>query len=151
MQNNVDTIDGITWFGSNEERNSYLRQNGAYSFELEEATDSDKEYMSLLDVIDSKTQIDVYSRSSCGRIVFGYVIMEPNKKYKLPENKTLLESLKTKQIQKRYTEDIENALKEAGVDYQVRYCTSCGGRARKIFYKPIAFTTVEDSTKEGDK
>ena len=43
MQNNVQTINGVTWFDSLEERNTFLKQNGRHEFALEEAAKNSKQ------------------------------------------------------------------------------------------------------------
>ena len=57
MQNNVQTINGVTWFDSLEERNTFLKQNGRHEFALEEAAKNAKQYLKLLDVIEEKNYI----------------------------------------------------------------------------------------------
>ena len=111
MQNNVQTINGVTWFDSLEERNAFLKQNGRHEFALEEAAKNAKQYLKLLDVIEEKTQIDVYSKLDSGTLLYGYVVLEPKKKYKIPEDKVLLEALRNKTIQKRYDSTMEEILK----------------------------------------
>ena len=37
----------------------------------------------------------------------------------------------------RYTAEIERALKENGVPYEVEFCRSCGGKVKKISYRPV--------------
>ena len=122
MQNNVQTINGVTWFDSLEERNAFLKQNGRHEFALEEAAKNAKQYLKLLDVIEEKTQIDV------------------------PEDKVLLEALRNKTIQKRYDSTMEEILKGAKIPYDVKKCNSCGGRIQKLFYKPVI--VVETETKK---
>lgn len=146
MQNNVQTINGVTWFDSLEERNAFLKQNGRHEFALEEAEKNAKQYLKLLDVIEEKTQIDVYSRLDSGTLLYGYVVLEPKKKYKIPEDKVLLEALRNKTIQKRYDSTMEEILKGAKIPYEVKKCNSCGGRIQKLFYKPVI--VVETETKK---
>lgn len=146
MQNNVQTINGVTWFDSLEERNAFLKQNGRHEFALEEAAKNAKQYLKLLDVIEEKTQIDVYSKLDSGTLLYGYVVLEPKKKYKIPEDKVLLEALRNKTIQKRYDSTMEEILKGAKIPYEVKKCNSCGGRIHKLFYKPVI--VVETETKK---
>lgn len=144
MQNNVQTINGVTWFDSLEERNAFLKQNGRHEFELQEASKNAKQYLKLLDIIEEKTQIDVYSKLDSGTLLYGYVILDPKKKYAIPDDKILLESLKTKTIQKRYDSTMEALLKQADVPYEIKRCSSCGGRIQKLFYKPIVVVEKQE-------
>lgn len=148
MQNNVQTVNGVTWFDSLEERNTFLKQNGRHEFLLKETDKKATEYLKLLDIIEEKTQIDVYSKLDSGTLLYGYVILEPKKKYAIPDDKVLLESLRTKTIQKRYDSTMEALLKQAKVPYEVKRCSSCGGRIQKLFYKPIVVEQANEQQEE---
>ena len=48
-----------------------------------------------------------------------------------------LRLLKEKTQTVKYKESIENALKDANIDYEIEFCRSCGGRVKKIKYHLI--------------
>ena len=66
MQNNVQTINGVTWFDSLEERNAFLKQNGRHEFALEEASKNPQQNFKLLDFIEAKIPYEVKKCNSCG-------------------------------------------------------------------------------------
>lgn len=73
-----------------------------------------------------------------GLTKYGHMRLEPGKLYELPVNDPPLEnSLRKAMIKKNYTPALEEALKKAGVKYEVKMCKSCGGRVKKIEYPAI--------------
>ena len=67
----------------------------------------------------------------------GYMRLDPGKKYEVPDDPVLFEAITSAKEKTRYSKDLENALKEAGVEYKVSICGGCGGRARKLEYKLV--------------
>lgn len=65
-----------------------------------------------------------------------YQRLEPGKVYETDDEATI-RYLKEKMQIIRYTKEIENALKEAGVSYETEMCRSCGGKVKKIKYKLV--------------
>ena len=72
-----------------------------------------------------------------GKVTYNnYLRLEPGKLYETDDVATIA-YLKEKTQLVKYKESIENALKDANVDYEVEYCRSCGGRVKKIKYHLI--------------
>lgn len=65
-----------------------------------------------------------------------YIRIAPNEVLKT-DDKALIEFLEGYKIKLRYNAELEKALQQNGVPYEVEYCKSCGGRIRKISYRPI--------------
>lgn len=145
MQNSVQ------WFDTLEQRNEFMHGIQSELFELQEADDSATDYLKLLDVIDSRTQLSVYSRLDSGKLVYGYVTLKPHTKYMVPENEVLLQSLITKEVKKTYSSTLEERLKATNTPYELRKCSSCGGKVQKIVYKPVERVTTEATTTKKTK
>ena len=81
---------------------------------------------------------------ACTKIVNGkkivsysnYIRLAPGKVYET-KDEAMLNFFKSYKRKVRHTSDIENALKSAGVPYEVEYCRSCGGRVKKISYQVV--------------
>lgn len=88
----------------------------------------------LIDAITVPITLSVATQKS-GYVRYGYMRLEPNKVYEVPEgDDIMLTSLKNAKSKKPYSEDLENSLIACGATYKVEYCKSCGGRVRKIEY-----------------
>ncbi len=72
-----------------------------------------------------------------GKVTYNnYLRLEPGKVYETDDVATIA-YLKEKTQTVKYKESIENALKDANIDYEVEFCRSCGGRVKKIKYHLI--------------
>lgn len=145
MQNSVQ------WFDTLQERNEFMHGIQNELFELTEASEDATDYLQLLDVIDSRTQLSVYSRLESGKLVYGYVTLKAHTKYAIPENQVLLQSLITKEVKKTYSASLEERLKVTNTPYELRRCTSCGGKVQKIVYKPVQRVTLEKTVAKSTK
>lgn len=65
-----------------------------------------------------------------------YIRLVPDKVYE-SEDKAMLDFFRNYKRKVRHTAGIEEALKSAGVPYEIEYCRSCGGRVKKISYKVV--------------
>ncbi|MEE0897600.1 MAG: hypothetical protein U0L88_08235 [Acutalibacteraceae bacterium] len=65
-----------------------------------------------------------------------YIRLAPNTVYKT-DDEAMLNFFRQYTQKVRYTAEIERALKENNVPYDVEYCRSCGGKIKKISYHPI--------------
>lgn len=90
----------------------------------------------LVSVIDNVITINV-AESRNGHTHYGHLKLEPNKIYTTDGDTILENSLRKYELKKVYTEQLENALKQAGVPYEVKMCRQCGGRKRNLFYNPV--------------
>lgn len=63
--------------------------------------------------------------------------LEPKKVYVMPEDEVLAHSLTNYTEEKRYSAELEEALKACNADFEIKLCKSCGGKVRKIKYKVI--------------
>ena len=65
-----------------------------------------------------------------------YIRLAPNTVYKT-DDEAMLNFFRQYTQKVRYTAEIERALKENNVPYDIEYCRSCGGKIKKISYHPI--------------
>lgn len=56
------------------------------------------------------------------------------------DDEAMLNFLKDYKVKIRYNAELERALKENKVPYEVEFCKSCGGRIKKISYHPVEVT-----------
>lgn len=74
-----------------------------------------------------------------GKTIISYtntLRLVPDKVYKT-DDEAMLKYLEAYKVEPRYTAEIERALKENNVPYELVYCKSCGGRIKKISYHPV--------------
>lgn len=90
-------------------------------------------YYKLIDPIQVPKNLNLAGREN-GLLRYRVIRLVPGKKYKIPEDQTLLEELKGVTESEKYTEGKEAALKRCGIPYEIVYCKSCGGRIRKLKY-----------------
>ena len=65
-----------------------------------------------------------------------YIRLEPNKVYKT-DDEAMLNFYRTYRRKVRYNAEIEQALKEHNVPYEIERCRSCGGTVKKISYAVV--------------
>lgn len=65
-----------------------------------------------------------------------YIRLAPGKVYET-DDKAMLDFFRAYKRKVKYTEEIERALKENNVPYEIEMCRSCGGRIRKIKYQVV--------------
>lgn len=88
----------------------------------------------LIDAITVPLTLSIATRKG-GYVHYGYIRLEPNKVYEVPEGDDLMiTSLKNCKSKKPYSETLEETLKACGATYKTEYCKSCGGKVRKIEY-----------------
>ena len=92
-------------------------------------------------VINEHTRIPIYETTK-GRGRYTYVVLKPDFDYSLDDepvlgNEDFINSLRKYEIKKTYDPRLEEKLKLLGIKYRTEMCKSCGGRIKKIFYKPV--------------
>lgn len=93
-------------------------------------------YYKLIDAINTPKDLSVVTRNGSA-VRYGRMRLEPKKKYEIPEDKTLWESILNAKEKTRWTKEREDLLKETGAKYSVVRCKSCGGRVLKLEYNVV--------------
>ena len=65
-----------------------------------------------------------------------YIRLAPNTVYKT-DDEAMLNFFRAYKRKVRYTAEIERALKENNVPYEIELCRSCGGKIKKISYRVV--------------
>ena len=65
-----------------------------------------------------------------------YINLVPGKTYET-DDEAMLSFFRAYRRKVRYNAEIERALKECNVPYDIEYCRSCGGKIRKISYQVV--------------
>jgi len=65
-----------------------------------------------------------------------YIRLAPNTVYKT-DDEAMLNFFRAYKRKVRYTAEIERALKDNNVPYEIEMCRSCGGKIKKISYRVV--------------
>jgi len=65
-----------------------------------------------------------------------YIRLVPDKVYET-DDEAMLNFFRAYKRKVRYTAEIERALQENGVPYEIEMCRSCGGKIKKISYRVV--------------
>lgn len=65
-----------------------------------------------------------------------YIKLAPNQVYQT-EDEAMLAFFRAYKRKVRYNAELERALKQNDVPYEIEYCKSCGGRIKKISYQLV--------------
>lgn len=65
-----------------------------------------------------------------------YINLVPGVVYKT-DDEAMLNFFRNYKRKVRYNAEVERALKENGVPYEIEMCRSCGGKIKKISYRPV--------------
>lgn len=65
-----------------------------------------------------------------------YIKLAPDKVYQT-EDEAMLAFFRAYKRKVRYNAELERALKQNDVPYEIEYCKTCGGRIRKISYQLV--------------
>lgn len=65
-----------------------------------------------------------------------YINLVPGVVYKT-DDEAMLNFFRNYKRKVRYNAEIERALKENNVPYEIEMCRSCGGKIKKISYRPV--------------
>ena len=65
-----------------------------------------------------------------------YIKLTPGKVYKT-DDEAMIRFFKAYRRKVRYNPEIEQALKNNDVPYEIEYCKSCGGKIKKISYQMV--------------
>lgn len=90
-------------------------------------------YYKLIDAIDTPVNLNVVTREN-GVTAYKRMRLNPGKKYAIPDDKTLFQSITEATTRIRYSEAFIKALDDCHARYEVKMCPSCGGRVKKIEY-----------------
>ena len=74
-----------------------------------------------------------------GRNIVTYtnsIKLSPNEVYET-EDEAMIQWFRGYRRKVRYSKQLENTLKEAGVPYEIELCRSCGGKIKKISYQVV--------------
>lgn len=90
----------------------------------------------LIPGITTRQRIEVCTRVK-GVLRWKGANLDPGVEYEMPDDPEFEASLKAKVIERPYSAQLEEVLKHNGVEYEVKMCKQCGGRVKKIRYKPV--------------
>lgn len=65
-----------------------------------------------------------------------YIKLVPNQVHET-NDEAMIAFFKAYRRKERYNAELERALKENDVPYEIEYCKSCGGRVKKISYQLV--------------
>lgn len=100
-------------------------------FELEET--KAKSYFKLYDLVKSPQTKLVQTTDRA----YQYVTIKPDTHYKLLSDEMMAQITDKFKEKRKYSESLERTLKDAGMEYEVVLCKTCGGRTRKLEYKTV--------------
>lgn len=100
-------------------------------FELAET--KGKNYFKLYDLVKSPQTKLMQTTDK----TYQYVTIKPNKHYKILSDELMERILENFTEKRKYSEALERTLKDAGMDYEIIKCRTCGGRVRKLEYKTV--------------
>lgn len=100
-------------------------------FELDET--KAKTYFKLHDLVTSEQKKLI---QTSGR-TYQYVRLVPGKHYKLLSDEMMAQITDKFKEKRKYSESLERTLKDAGIEYEIVMCKTCGGRTRKLEYKTV--------------
>lgn len=97
-------------------------------------------YCKLAPVFDKKVRLMLDKTSASGKRIYGKPVdFEPGVEYIIDmDDEFRIESMKALKTQVLYTQAKEKALKDAGIEYKVTSCKTCGGnRGKKLVFKAL--------------
>lgn len=126
------------YYNDFQEMLSVIRNRNGYA-ELKKANSRSKIKVKLIDAIDEMQILNLPLKGENSKRVYKAVKFYPNEIYAIPKDDVvLLNAIKSRGMTKKaYSESFEKKLKNAGVEYTVTKCKSCGGRVKKIEYNRI--------------
>lgn len=93
-------------------------------------------YFKLIDAIDVPINLNVVTREN-GITAYKRLRLLPGKKYEVPEDKVLLQSITEATTRVKYTQAFIDALDACGARYEIKMCPTCSGRVKKIEYHVV--------------
>lgn len=94
-------------------------------------------YCKLIDPIKVPTNIPVFRSIDDKRGKYEQIRLEPGQSYEVPDDERYLHSLAIAKKKQKYSAELENLLKESGVEYEIVYCKVCGGKRKDIEYPVV--------------
>ena len=71
-----------------------------------------------------------------------YIRLAPNE-VKKTDDEAMIAFFKAYRRKERYNAELEQALKDNDVPYEIEYCKTCGGRVKKISYQLVEVSDNE--------
>ena len=90
-------------------------------------------YFKLIDAIDTPQTINA-SRRKNGVTRQVHIKLMPGEKYELEDDEVFIASLKRAKVEKKYTVELEQKLKDSNISYTEKVCRPCGGRVKHLVY-----------------
>lgn len=90
----------------------------------------------LVPGITSRQRIEVCTREK-GVLRWKGATLDPGVEYEMPDDPDFEASLRAKVIERPYSQQVEEILKHNGIEYEVKMCKQCGGRVKKLRYRPV--------------
>jgi len=90
-------------------------------------------YFKLIDAIDIPQTITA-SRRRNGITRQVHIKLMPGEKYELEDDEVFVASLKRAKVEKKYTTELEQKLKDSNIPYKEKVCRPCGGRVKHLIY-----------------
>lgn len=90
----------------------------------------------LVDGINDVQKYRLYETTPSGKLRFGYQTFYPNKEYST-DNEGAIKALKELRIKHLYSLELENQLKEKGIEFEIEVCHPCGGRKKYLKFNPF--------------
>lgn len=99
--------------------------------------DGGKDYYKLIDC--QKTAIRMYlPHEDKGKAVYNHHTLYPNTRYSTYVNDPVfMDALLKATAEVKFTEEGQTALDLAGIEYELKLCKACGGRVKKLKYRPV--------------
>ncbi len=101
------------------------------TFELSET--KAKSYFKLCDLVKSAQRKLIQTSDR----TYQYVTLEPGKHYKLLSDEMMAQITEKFKEKRKYSAELERTLKDAGMDYEIVLCKTCGGRVKKLEYATV--------------
>ena len=68
---------------------------------------------------------------------YQYVTLKPKKHYKLLSDEMMAQISEKFTEKRKYSDSLKKTLDDAGMEYEIVKCRSCGGRVKKLEYKTV--------------
>lgn len=101
------------------------------TYELDET--KAKSYFKLCDLVKSPQRKLIQT----GEKTYQYVTLKPGKHYKLLSDEMMAQLTEKFKEKRKYSVELERTLEDAGMDFEVVLCKTCGGRVKKLEYKTV--------------
>lgn len=127
----------VTWYSSNAGMQKAIRSKTFNKFELV-VLDNDEQsnYFKLINGIETKMDVQIAFQKN-GITTTTKETLLPDTKYKLHDDKILINSLKSKKTEQKITPQLIQRLDSLGIKYDEVLCKVCSGKVKKASYHII--------------